>query len=79
MAAEKSSEVSYSFPDSGASDGDHHHVDERKLLRKLDLRLLPVTGMLYLLSFLDRTNVGNAKLDGLENDLKISNEPSRDV
>ena len=29
-------------------------VDERKLLRKIDLRLVPVLCILYLLAFLDR-------------------------
>jgi hypothetical protein len=31
-------------------------VNEKALLRKLDLRLLPAVGVLYLLSFLDRSN-----------------------
>ena len=31
-------------------------VDEKALLRKLDLRLLPALTLLYLLSFLDRSN-----------------------
>lgn len=31
-------------------------VKERSLLRKLDARLLPGVGILYLLSFLDRSN-----------------------
>jgi MFS family permease len=31
-------------------------VNERALLRKLDLRLLPAVSILYLLSFLDRSN-----------------------
>ena len=38
--------------DLGASFG----VDEKALLRKLDLRLLPALTLLYLLSFLDRSN-----------------------
>lgn len=37
-------------------------VDERKLLRKLDLWLVPWLSFLYLLSFLDRTSIGNAKV-----------------
>ncbi|KAH7407991.1 major facilitator superfamily domain-containing protein [Cadophora sp. MPI-SDFR-AT-0126] len=37
----------------------------RRLLRKLDFRLLPFFALLYLLSFLDRTNIGNARLFGL--------------
>lgn len=31
-------------------------VNESRLLRKLDLRLLPAVSILYLLSFLDRSN-----------------------
>ncbi|TFY80018.1 hypothetical protein EWM64_g3996 [Hericium alpestre] len=47
-------------------------VDERKLMRKLDMRLVPWLSLLYLLSFLDRTSIGNAKLYGLETDLHIT-------
>lgn len=45
---------------------------ERKLLLKLDLFILPWVMLLYLLSFLDRVNIGNARLYGLEQDLKLS-------
>jgi len=31
-------------------------INEKKLLRTLDLRLLPAVSILYLLSFLDRSN-----------------------
>jgi hypothetical protein len=40
-------------------------VFERKLLRKLDWRLIPWPALLYLMSFLDRTNIGNAKVQGV--------------
>ncbi|TGZ77276.1 MFS general substrate transporter [Ascodesmis nigricans] len=40
-----------------------------KLLRKMDWHLVPFLSLLYLLSFLDRTNIGNARLAGLEEDL----------
>ncbi|SPQ24186.1 31066c46-cff1-4d58-ae8a-6a644d8ea200 [Thermothielavioides terrestris] len=43
-------------------------VNERALLRKIDWRLLPAVGVLYLLSFLDRSNVGNARIEGLADD-----------
>ena len=33
-------------------------VAEKKLLRKLDFRVVPVLWFLYMLSFLDRTNIG---------------------
>lgn len=37
-----------------------HHIDEKKLLRKMDMRLLPILTLLYLLSFIDRGNIGNS-------------------
>src|SRR3954447_26746294 len=40
-----------------------------KLVRKIDWVLLPFLALLYLLSFLDRTNIGNARLAGLEKEL----------
>lgn len=43
----------------------------KKLIRKIDLRLIPFLAFLYLLSFLDRTNIGNARLDTLEKDLNM--------
>jgi len=33
------------------------HIDEKKLLRKMDLALLPMLTLLYLLSFIDRGNI----------------------
>lgn len=46
-------------------------VDEKATLRKMDIRLLPMLAILYLLSFLDRGNIGDAKIQGLTNDLKL--------
>ncbi|KAJ3735045.1 MFS general substrate transporter [Lentinula guzmanii] len=36
-------------------------VDERKLLRKIDIALIPWLSLLYLLSFLDRTSIGKCE------------------
>lgn len=47
------------------------NIDEKKLVRKIDLRLLPLFIVLYLLSFLDRGNIGNAKIEGLAEDLHL--------
>lgn len=35
-----------------------------KILHKVDRRLLPVLALLYLIAFLDRGNLGNAKVRG---------------
>lgn len=47
-------------------------IAERKLVRKIDLCVIPLIMLLYLLSFLDRVNIGNARLYGLESDLGLS-------
>jgi hypothetical protein len=47
-------------------------VNQSKVLRKIDYRLLPVLSFLYLLAFLDRSNLGNAKVAGLEEDLQLT-------
>lgn len=44
----------------------------KKLLRKIDYRLMPILTVLYLVSYMDRTNVGNARLLHLEADLGLS-------
>ncbi|CAF0751236.1 unnamed protein product [Adineta steineri] len=46
--------------------------NDTKLLRKLDLHLIPTMTLLYLLSYLDRVNIGQAKLDGLMESLKLT-------
>jgi hypothetical protein len=43
-------------------DVDTSGINEKKLLRRIDLRLIPWLSFLYLLSFLDRTSIGNAKV-----------------
>jgi hypothetical protein len=41
-------------PNWTGDDVDFSGVDEKKVLRKMDLRLIPMLAVLYLLSFLDR-------------------------
>ncbi|GLI73115.1 hypothetical protein PoHVEF18_001325 [Penicillium ochrochloron] len=47
-------------------------VDEAAVLRKMDIRLIPMLSALYLLAFLDRGNIGNAKIEGLLEDLHMT-------
>ncbi|KAF2738969.1 MFS general substrate transporter [Polyplosphaeria fusca] len=47
---------------------------ERRLLRKLDLRLIPMICWIYLMNFMDRVNIGNARLYGLESELGMSGD-----
>ncbi|KAG8907976.1 hypothetical protein FRB99_001142 [Tulasnella sp. 403] len=46
-------------------------VEDKRILRKIDRHIIPLVSLLYLLSFLDRSNIGNAKIVGLVTDLKL--------
>ena len=43
-------------------DVDTSSIDERKLMRKIDWHVVPWPALLYLLNFLDRGNIGNARV-----------------
>ncbi|KAK4162879.1 major facilitator superfamily domain-containing protein [Cladorrhinum sp. PSN259] len=45
---------------------------EARLRRKLDLMIVPTVAVLYLFCFIDRANIGNAKISGLEKDLGLT-------
>ncbi|ROV88591.1 hypothetical protein VSDG_09152 [Cytospora chrysosperma] len=47
------------------------HTTERRLMTRIDLHLLPFISILYLLAFLDRVNVANARSFGLAADLGL--------
>jgi len=47
-------------------------VAERKLRMKIDLMIVPTVALLYLFCFIDRANIGNARLAGLEKDLGLT-------
>ncbi|KIX03812.1 uncharacterized protein Z518_07365 [Rhinocladiella mackenziei CBS 650.93] len=51
---------------------------EKKIKRKIDHRLIPILGFLYTLSLIDRTNIGGARISGLDGavDLDIGNRAS---
>ncbi|CAH0028389.1 unnamed protein product [Clonostachys rhizophaga] len=44
----------------------------KKVIWKIDVRLVPMLGLLYLLANIDRANIGNAKIEGLTDDLGLS-------
>lgn len=44
----------------------------RKLIWKLDVRLLPPLFMLWFISLIDRVNIGAARIQGLEKDLGMN-------
>jgi hypothetical protein len=44
---------------------------EKRLVRKIDLYVVPTVAMIYLWCFIDRANIGNAKIAGMEKDLGL--------
>ncbi|ORY26990.1 major facilitator superfamily transporter [Naematelia encephala] len=47
-------------------------VEEKNLVRKIDRHILPMLWLMYVFNYLDRTNIGNAKVGGMEADLKLT-------
>lgn len=45
------------------------HTTDRKLTTRIDTHIIPFVAVLYLLAFLDRVNISNARAFGLEKDL----------
>ncbi|KAF3935179.1 hypothetical protein ABW20_dc0108955 [Dactylellina cionopaga] len=43
-----------------------------KLIRKVDWRMIPFLTILYLITYIDKTNIGNAKIEGLLEDLHMN-------
>ena len=44
---------------------------ERKLVRKIDLRLMPLLVTIYIFNYLDRNSITQARLYGLQDDLGV--------
>lgn len=53
---------------------DYTDAEIRKVVRKLDWHLLPLCFVLYTFSVLDRSNLGNARLAGLQDDLDLEGD-----
>ncbi|KAH6621950.1 major facilitator superfamily domain-containing protein [Boeremia exigua] len=53
-------------------DTDTDGIEEKRLVRKIDWRLLPILGALYSISLIDRTNIANARVAGMGADLALN-------
>ena len=65
-------------PDSDVSSGQADIIlhpptahEDRLLTTKIDFKVIPILGLLYLICFLDRTNIANAKIAGLTTGLNM--------
>ncbi|KAI0173435.1 MFS general substrate transporter [Hypoxylon sp. FL1284] len=60
-------------PCSPASEADERDAKfERRVLRKIDVRLVPVLGALYTIAMVDRSNISVARISGLDEDLGLA-------
>lgn len=46
-------------------------ISEKRILRKIDFRLLPLVVALHAVSLVDRTNISVARISGMDDDLKL--------
>ncbi|KAI5456668.1 major facilitator superfamily domain-containing protein [Mariannaea sp. PMI_226] len=62
--------------DKGVSESEeipnYDEAETRRILRKVDYRIVPALAVMYLISFIDRSNIGNAKVAGMNEDLGLS-------
>ncbi|ETS85425.1 hypothetical protein PFICI_03450 [Pestalotiopsis fici W106-1] len=60
--------------DSADADFYNNYEEEKrkKLTRKIDFRLIPMLAFLYLICHIDRANIGNAKIEGMVEDLNMT-------
>ncbi|THW54977.1 MFS general substrate transporter [Aureobasidium pullulans] len=59
-------------PDDAEFFTNYSEADRKKTFRKVDLRLVPMLSVLYLMAHIDRANIGNAKIEGMIEDLGMT-------
>lgn len=57
----------------GIRDADHGftHDEQRKIIRRIDRRLVITVGIMYCVSLMDRTNLSNAAIAGMTEELSL--------
>jgi sugar phosphate permease len=65
----KDGDLSDSVPD---SELEWSQEEETAIRRKIDWHTVPLVTLLYMLCFLDRINIGNARIQGLGDDLDVN-------
>ena len=46
-------------------------INESALIRKIDLRVVPIVCLIYIFAFLDRVNIANAAVYGMKEELGL--------
>jgi hypothetical protein len=47
------------------------NINESALMRKIDIRVVPILCLLFVFAFLDRVNIANAAVYGMSKELKL--------
>ena len=59
-------------PDDADFYNNYTEEQRKKVFRKVDVRLVPMLALLYLICHIDRANIGNAKIEGMVEDLGMT-------
>ncbi|KAH3661441.1 hypothetical protein OGAPHI_006848 [Ogataea philodendri] len=74
LTEERAHDIEGSVPSAGDEKYPVTPSERVRLLRKIDLYVLPPISILFFLAYLDRSNIGNAKLYNLLADLNMTSE-----
>ena len=64
--------LSKAYTPDPSRDSHHKSKEERRLVLKADLVILPLAALTYFVAYLDRNSIGNARLMGLQKDLHMT-------
>lgn len=53
-------------------DPEFSHREQRKIVHRIDRRLITMTGVIYMVSLMDRSNLPNAAIAGMNIDLNLN-------
>jgi len=70
ISSEKHNDINAHYDPSAAPR--YTKEEEDAVIRKLDWHLMPLIFVLYSLSVLDRSNLGNARISGMEKDIDLT-------
>lgn len=58
-------------PSVASSDDEFSPEEQRRIIRRIDLRLVLTCGFMYCISLIDRTNLGAASIAGMTTELNL--------
>jgi hypothetical protein len=64
MYDDRIEDIAQKTPSSGEEEEEFTEEEQRKIIRRIDLRLVTMTGLAYCISLMDRTNLSAAAIAG---------------